>query len=373
MNRKAIRTVLILFAALALLLTGLAGCKKNPPVETTKDITISGKVMWGGTENAVANATVIVGTALTTTAANGTFQLKITIPAAGLTGTLTVTHAQCVPFSQSISTTADLTVSNISITRLNHVDGTAGNDATADGTAGKPYKTITAALAVDGWVTAQLAEGTYQEGETFPLILGENDTISGNITDGPTIQFTSDVIHVVGNGAKISEVIINEQDFAAEHTAINLGPSGVTASLTVERCTFYRWYQVLLSGANASLDICDSLISDNTLGIQFNGAAGTHFSIHGSTISNNNVGMQITGTGACNFGTEAIPGENNFRSNSIVALRDFRPANSGALYAVGNTWSSATMPSVADNSMNASGGTDFYIAYSGNTIIFSEE
>lgn len=376
MKRKPTRLSLILFAAalavITLLLTGLVGCKKDPPAETTKDITISGKVIWGGTENAVANATVKVGTASTTTAANGTFQLKVTIPAAGLTGSLTVTHSQCIPFSQSISATANLTVSDISVTRLNHVDGTAGNDATADGTAGKPYKTITTALAVNGWVTAQLAAGTYQFGETFPLILGENDTISGDLTTDTAIRTELDAIRVIGHGAKTSAIIFWEENLRQSHTAIHLGPSEIPASLTVDGCTFAGWSWAIDAGIKANLDIRDSGIFNNIAAIRFNGTAGTHFSIHGSTISNNKVGMEISGATACNFGTSAIPGANDFSSNDIITLADFRPANSGAIYAIGNTWSSATMPAMADKD-TPGGETDFYINNSGNTIIFSEE
>lgn len=131
MLKKSLFFVLILISALVLFTTG---CKDDPPAETTKDITISGKVIWGGTVNAVANATVKVGIASTKTAANGTFQLKVSIPVAGLSGTLTVNHPQCVSFSQSIGATGDLVVSDILVIRLNHVDAENGDDATADGT-----------------------------------------------------------------------------------------------------------------------------------------------------------------------------------------------------------------------------------------------
>ena len=370
-NRKAIYTVLMLFAALTLLLTSLVGCKKNRPPEITKDITISGKVIWGGTENAVANATVKVGSTSTTTAANGTFQLKVTIPTAGLTGSLTVTHSQCVPFSQSISAAANLTVSDIFVTRLNHVDGTAGNDAIADGTVDKPYKTITAALAVDGWVTAQLAAGVYQFGETFPLILGENDTISGDLTTDTAIKTELDAIRVLDHGAKISAIIFWEQNLKQSHTAIQLGPSGTPASLTVDGCTFAGWSLAIDAGTKANLDIRDSGISNCIAAICFNGTAGMHLTLHSSMISNNTTGVAVYNSAAIDLGTSAVPGENNFHSNIFTMLYDCRPANSGAIYAVGNTWNYAFMPAVADK--NTFGGIDFFIVNSGNTIIFSEE
>ncbi len=70
-------------------------------------------------------------------------------------------------------------------TAVIYVDPHRGNDQTADGTADKPYKTITSALSNHRHTrtaTIKLAQGTYSTatGEVFPLVIPSEITVLGN-------------------------------------------------------------------------------------------------------------------------------------------------------------------------------------------------
>lgn len=357
--RPAVLVVLILSTLL------MSGCGEKETPIPQKDYSISGKVLWGGTTVAVENATVKVGAVSATTNAEGVFQLTVTAPEAGLAGTLEVTHELGVASSIGINTASDLVVSDIFLSRLIHV-APDGDNVTGDGTAAKPFKTITKALSVNGWVTVQIAAGTYQTGESFPLTLRENDVLIGAGSTQTIIVSSSIALWIANSGVRIVSLGLEQQDLAKSATGI-LTQTTNPVAFSIEQCSIKGWSHAVQVNTDGSLDITDSEISGNNTALY---VTGTALYARRCKITGNATGVFLFADADVNLGDTASPGQNDFRSNTTVGVGDSRPTDSGAIYAIGNTWNAAAMPATATSATE--GGTDFDIVWGGNSIIFSE-
>ncbi len=368
MKRKQIRLLILIVITLSLFTGGCKKNKNNDPVPTTK-ITISGRVLWGGTTEGVEQATVTLGALSTASKADGTFRFTAPAP---IKGTLEINHAQCAEtYSQYIDTSKSITLADVLLSRTIHVS-TTGDDTAGNGSLTEPYKTVTKAFSLEGWKCVKLAAGTYGSGENFPIVLKEHDSLIGG-SESTQIKHNSSIIKVEGSAVVIDGIQFRIASTAAQGSnCILIGPMDTTADAVISQCLIQGWSNGagIYVGKNASLQISATNIYSNATGINFVGTAGKKLHVRNCKINQNAVGIKISSgyNAEVNLGDRDSDGKNDFRLNSSTAIHDSRNNDTGVIYAIGNIWS--TIPPLSVTGPTKKTG-NYLISAEKNIIIFS--
>jgi len=156
-----------------------------------------------------------------------------------------------------------------------YVNAVSGNDASGDGTAGNPYKSITKAL-TDSNVGATgkifVATGTYNiaNGETFPIQIPANVTLEGT---GPNAAS----VGISGGATNVTVVTLAVGSTIKKVQVQNTDPTGTTRAVLIVGGT---------NGAPATVDAVNVIGSGASAGhgISVN-TSGLTFAVTGSTIN----------------------------------------------------------------------------------------
>lgn len=238
-----------------------------------------------------------------------------------------------------------------------YVDALYGSDYYGDGTPAYPYRTITYALdrARSGDVVF-VAPGTYSTsiGETFPLYVGSNVTVEGDVgakgNGTPATLVTGGGSWSPGGGTQAATpvsvaVVLYSGANLRGFVVTNPGGVGVAVdntSATLEFCTVTGNGSdgVRLHQAGGSTVQNDTISSNTGSGIvSFDSAAPV---VRQNSIVNNTVdGVRARDASAPNLAS----GGNTLQGNGGVGL--FHDAGATTLQAAGNTWRLSTQFSTA--------------------------
>lgn len=243
---------------------------------------------------------------------------------------------------------------NIDVLRVSQIQG---DDAIADGSSLRPYRTITAALRKAGkGVKVALGPGMYDasQGEIFPLRLGEGVTlVTGAL--GARAE-----VHGIGeyrsseSGQAIQAAIVMAKGSRIDSVLV-VAPGGV-AVWSEEPETLVRDSElresldgIVVAGASDA-KITHNLIAGNSgVGVEVFAAAIPM--LRENTIEANRVGVAAHGASSPDLGRGSDPGLNKLSSNSDCTLAN---DTDRLLLAVGNDWAT-TLESVAVSTVCGAG------------------
>ena len=241
-----------------------------------------------------------------------------------------------------------------------------GDDASGTGSAGAPFRPLTAAVnQAPAGSTINVANGVYSgaSGEVFPIDVS-GLTLRGQSAAGTTLTGTSAALY--GLTVSSGETLISDltvQGFGTASSGANVRITGGTVHLedavvsggslrgiTIENGSV-TLRSVSVSGnfddniharGSAALVVVDSLISDSVDadGIDLGDAATLRLRTT-QVLGNNGSGIELDGSSEADLGTTANPGGNTIKGNALegggsAQLEDERPTGATLISAVGN-------------------------------------
>jgi len=313
-----------------------------------------------------------------------------------------------------------------------HVDSESGDDTTADGSEDSPFQTITQAAqrAAPGQALL-IAPGIYNlvGGEAQKIEIPDSVSLVGRGAEvnvatsimclGSSIiqnvhvygrvdctlergsagdvwildsSFTGGGMSLQGAGLICNGPSIDVQDCRFDnYTTAVAGWAGVVSlqrcdvggsfcgvytgecEILLESCSIHDCYHGLAPSAGRTT-VRGSVIRDNGMGLEIHGGSSSLIVIQDSLITQNEVGIHALSSAALldlGRGQFGGTGGNSFSGNKDYSIWDERPAYSGPIYAIGNTWDSPAAR-ILEGPAHSYDPARCYIENEGNSIIFSD-
>jgi hypothetical protein len=242
------------------------------------------------------------------------------------------------------------------------VDAVHGDDLAGDGSAARPFRTITHALAkVRPYETVQVSPGTYDValGETFPLVVPASVDLSG---DPAAKGAGSPEIRVAGAGTwssaqlgqDVQAAIVTSPGASVEGLAV--AAAGGAAVWCEHVGTAAKVRANTLSGSGTGIAVVGTTyvevalneVSGNGDGLATIGPATPR--VRENLFTGNQVGVFIGAGSQPDLGTALDPGQNELHGNSDCDLEN---RSSGTVDALGNVWDADPLSFVATTSCAA--------------------
>lgn len=243
-----------------------------------------------------------------------------------------------------------------------HVDALAGDDVAGDGSAQRPFRTITHALqGAQPNDMVKVSPGTYDaaHGETFPIVVPAAVALSGDVATGglgppetriagagpwSSAQLAQQIqaAIVTSPGALLEGLAVT----ATGGTAIWCEHAGAGASVRANSLKGSGTGVVVAGATNA--EIRSNNLAGNDEGLATIGPAAPH--VRDNTIEANRVGVFVGADSNPDLGTALDPGSNRLLGNSDCTLEN---RSGGTIDALGNVWDADPLTFAATTSCAA--------------------